>query len=94
MPAGGGKYEELCAVVKLGAKAECAIVIVLGGNRGSGFSMQANDPLAVLRVPKLLRDMADSIAGDVAIMGDVEEAIVVEEEENRKENGHADPEAD
>lgn len=38
MALGPGKYDDLCTYVREKAKAEGAIVIVYGGERGQGFS--------------------------------------------------------
>lgn len=40
MPTGPGKYDDLCTLVREGAQAQGAVVIVLNGNRGSGFAVQ------------------------------------------------------
>lgn len=65
MSIGPGKYDELCTVVREGAQAEGAVVIVIGGNRGSGFSVQGS-----LAVHKLVRDtlvrMTTVVHDDVA----------------------------
>jgi hypothetical protein len=36
-------------------------VIVIGGSKGSGFSIQTTLPWLVARLPQMLRDMADQI---------------------------------
>jgi len=60
MPLGPGKYDELATYVREQAQADGVAVIVLNGNKGNGFSLQA--PLDVtLRLPALLRFMADEI---------------------------------
>lgn len=61
---GPGKYDDLCTAVREAAEAEVAIVIVLGGNRGSGFSAQA-EGLIVVDVPRILRHTADEIERSV-----------------------------
>lgn len=41
MPTGPGKYDDLCTIVREQSEATAAIVIILDGNRGTGFSVQA-----------------------------------------------------
>lgn len=60
MPLGEGKYDVLCSLVRGLAKAEGAILMVLGGRLGSGFSAQL-PPEAAARLPGLLREMANEI---------------------------------
>jgi len=57
MPLGPGKYDALCTLVREEAKAAAAIVIVVGGDRGHGFSVQANET-AALALPALLEQIA------------------------------------
>lgn len=57
MPLGPGKYDDLCTHVREGAKAAAAIVIVVGGDKGHGFSVQANET-AALALPALLEQVA------------------------------------
>jgi len=70
MPLGPGKYDAECSAVQKSTGADVCLVIVLGGNRGSGFSAAfvAHDPTrpppALLKVPQLLRDVADQIEAD------------------------------
>ncbi len=64
MALGPGKYDDLATLVRDGAKAEGVIVIVLGGSKGSGFSVQAPD-VVMAQLPELLRTMADNIERDL-----------------------------
>ena len=60
---GPGKYDDLCAIVREKAGASAVAIIVFGGNKGGGFSVQA--PMAfTLLLPGILREMADSIEKD------------------------------
>jgi hypothetical protein len=59
-PIGPGKYDDLCTHVRETAKAEGVIVIVINGERGQGFSVQA-PPHLTYAIPALLRRMADEI---------------------------------
>jgi hypothetical protein len=64
MTVGPGKYDELCTYVRETAQAEGAIVIVFGGNRGSGFSCQADLP-TTLALPDMLDEIARQIRKNV-----------------------------
>lgn len=57
---GPGKYDHLCALARETALAEGAIVIILRGEHGSGFSVQV-PPEVVPKLPNLLRRLADDI---------------------------------
>lgn len=63
MPIGPGKYDDLATIVReragIGDQGG-VIVIVFGGNRGNGFSMQA-DLATTLLVPDVLEDVAEQI---------------------------------
>lgn len=65
MPAGPGKYDFECSLVRQHAgvmdnQIGGAIVIVLGGNRGDGFACQA-DLLTTMRLPDFLKQIAREI---------------------------------
>lgn len=62
MAMGPGKYDALCTYVRETAKAKGAIVIVIDGEKGFGFSVQASiEDMA--KLPNVLREMADTIEG-------------------------------
>lgn len=65
MALGPGKYDELCSQAReqAGGGSTAAVLIILHGNKGSGFSCQATlqDALAL---PELLRSVADQIEKD------------------------------
>ena len=42
MALGPGKYDDLCTYVRKQAEADGAMVVVMNGNRGSGFSTQGD----------------------------------------------------
>lgn len=63
MAQGPGKYDDLCTQVREQAKADGAVLMILGGEYGNGFSVQA-DFLAMLQLPSVLRMMADQIEKD------------------------------
>ena len=57
---GPGKYDALCTLVRKRAKAKGALVIILDGEKGNGFSCQC-EPLALLSLPDVLEYMAQQI---------------------------------
>lgn len=60
---GGGAYEPECRATLASSNAKIAIVIVIGGDRGNGFSVAGlpGYEREVMKVPDLLRKVADSI---------------------------------
>jgi hypothetical protein len=67
MPFGTGKYDDIAALVRETTQAEVAVVLVGGGNRGDGFSVQllTSDTNGALRkLAKALRDTAELIEAD------------------------------
>lgn len=62
MTEGPGRYDDLCTIVREKANAAAALVIVLGGDRGSGFSMQALD-IPASDIADLLESVARQIRG-------------------------------
>lgn len=65
MALGPGKYDDLATHVRKRAKARAVIVIIMGGDQGSGFSVQTEAGL-VLPLPALLRKLADDIEQDTS----------------------------
>ncbi len=63
MALGPGKYDDLCTYARITAGAEGAILIILNGVAGSGFSCQL--PLTgQLAIAGILRTIADEIEQD------------------------------
>ena len=62
---GGGIYDEYPGDILRKTKAESVILMVLGGNGGSGFSIATIDPLINKKLPHLLRRLADDIAKQI-----------------------------
>jgi len=60
-----GKYDRLCTIVREEAGAAGALVLVIDGEKGSGFSVQA-DLETQLRLPDLLEALARQIWMDTA----------------------------
>lgn len=56
-----GHYDEECEKLLNETEAAGVIVIVLAGNKGTGFSLSAIDPQVVLDLPSILRTVADKI---------------------------------
>lgn len=56
-----GKYTDDCDKVQEQLHADCVCLIVLNGPRGHGFAVNATDPVAVLKLPEILRSVADDI---------------------------------
>jgi hypothetical protein len=56
----GGKYDDLCASITSTFKAEGALLVVIGGTSGSGFS-QTGTARAITATVGLLRYVADEI---------------------------------
>jgi hypothetical protein len=61
MASGLGKYDDACTVARLATDAEAVILIVLGGNKGSGFSVQSLGAEMTAKLPALLRSVAAQI---------------------------------
>ena len=60
MTLGPGKYDAQCTAAREASGAEGAILIILGGARGDGFSAQL-PPHALVMVPAILREVAKQI---------------------------------
>lgn len=64
MALGPGKYDDVCTMVAeqvgVGVQGGGVIVIVFGGNKGSGFSCQADLP-TTLALPDVLEQVAKQI---------------------------------
>ena len=60
MALGPGKYDDLATYVRTQARAAGVIVLVIEGDRGGGFSVQATAEVTA-SLPVLLRRMADDI---------------------------------
>jgi len=65
MTVGAGKYDRLCTIVREEAGAAGALVLVIDGEKGSGFSVQA-DIATQMRLPELLESIARQIRMDTA----------------------------
>jgi len=61
MPAGPGKYDDLATFVREQTSAVGVALIIIGGVKGHGFSVQALTQTVSAELPRLLRQMADQI---------------------------------
>jgi hypothetical protein len=61
----GGKYDAQCEQVLRNTKAEACVVIVLGGEKGSGFSVSVTNLSAARAIPDLLRTVAQDMEADL-----------------------------
>ena len=64
MTIGPGKYDDLCSSVREHAGAAGAVLLVIGGSRGSGLSVQASAGVQML-LPELLEELAQTIRADL-----------------------------
>lgn len=60
MALGPGKYDNVCTEVREKTKAEGVVLLVIKGELGSGFSVQA-DLVTTAFLPETLRSMAQQI---------------------------------
>lgn len=69
---GPGKYDDACTAARVVADAEVAIVLILNGNKGSGFSVQGdiNTTLTVETVAGLLETVAAEMRRDAERLRD------------------------
>jgi hypothetical protein len=61
MPLGPGKYDALATLVRERTEAAAVVVIVLDGNKGSGFACQA-DMSAVPALDQYLPNLLENVA--------------------------------
>ena len=65
MATGPGKYDAQATLVRESTNADAVIVIVFGGDQGSGFSVQASDPRFDSKLQRILREVAAQIERDL-----------------------------
>lgn len=61
---GPGKYDDLCTLARKAASAEGAVLMIINGNLGGGFSVQVS-PEMLPGLPNLLEFMAGEIRKDL-----------------------------
>lgn len=62
MPVGGGKYDAECTQARESTEAKAIVLIVIAGNKGSGFSVQSVAEVPPKVLSELLHDIANEIA--------------------------------
>jgi hypothetical protein len=55
---GPGKYDDACTLVREMTDATCAVVVVIGGSKGSGFSVQTAHPISANTLAVVLETVA------------------------------------
>lgn len=55
-----GKYDDLCTMVREATQAEGVLLIIINGNKGGGFSVQASPEI----IP-IIPDMLEFTAGEI-----------------------------
>ena len=63
---GPGKYDDEVAVLMKSTNAALITLIVVGGEKGEGFSIQTSSPVLLKILPNMLRNMADQIENDAS----------------------------
>lgn len=61
---GAGKYDEECTKLRENTKAKGVIIMVVDGNKGEGFSVQAT-PDVMPSLPAILRKIADDMEANI-----------------------------
>lgn len=61
MAIGPGRYDDVCTMVREQTNAVAAIVIVVEGDKGNGFSVQTLDPIVNDVLPTMLEEIARGI---------------------------------
>lgn len=61
MPIGAGVYDKECTAARVATGAKGTVLLVLNGNKGSGFSVQTNCLTMALQLP----DQLESIAAEI-----------------------------
>ena len=56
-----GRYDVHCEGVMEITKAQAVLLLVVNGDNGSGFSVATLDPLLLVRIPAMLRELANEI---------------------------------
>ena len=64
MSIGPGRYDDLASIVREETGADCVVVMVIGGKRGNGFSVQVTSLDMLAHLPPLLADIAKQIRKD------------------------------
>jgi len=65
MTIGPGKYDDVATSVREQTEATAVIVMIFGGDKGNGFSVQVEDLTLMRIMPAILRELADKIEQDI-----------------------------
>ena len=74
---GAGKYDPLLTIARGEAMSNNAVLLIMDGVYGGGFSVQV-EPRNLKKLPDLLRDLADAIQADIdasALRGDLPNSL-------------------
>lgn len=61
MPVGPGKYDDLCTFSLIQTEAKLSALIIIGGNKGSGFSVSSLHPDYLLLLADTLQEIIDEV---------------------------------
>jgi len=61
MTAGPGRYDHIATIAREQTDAKAVVVIIHGGNRGEGFSVQCDNPMFLFTLPDILEEVAAQI---------------------------------
>jgi hypothetical protein len=64
MTLGPGKYDLVATMAREMTKARTVVLIALNGTHGNGFSVQTEQPGIFMKLPAMLRELADQIEAD------------------------------
>jgi hypothetical protein len=64
MPVGAGKYDKECTECMIKTGAQATVLMVVDGDRGSGFSVTTSNPETLFGLAMALRAVAKQIDGD------------------------------
>lgn len=84
MSQGPGKYDEICVRALAETQSAGVILIVLGGNQGSGFAVNTVDPEITKKLPDLLEHVAREIRKDCEGAGGQDPNVVRKYQDEEK----------
>jgi len=62
MAIGPGKYDDICTVIREMTGASCAMIVIIDGTKGSGFSIQSHSTILNSdNIATLLENIANQI---------------------------------
>lgn len=67
MAIGKGKYDDACETARLSTNADGILLIVAGGSKGSGFSVQGT-PEFLRQLPAILNEASNQIKADLDLI--------------------------